>query len=135
MMLIAYAISGDTTLTHEAIAELRDVAEGLCRENLPAELTLGFDWESLVPGARVEGTFLRGYQHVANRSEALYVVQCLRRLSERFPDYSFYLSGTGELPMTQLKGGEFELFAETYERALATFRTSQTQGWRRGVRS
>lgn len=118
-MLFAYALSGEGLLTAEAIQELRSVAEDLARENLPAGDQLGFFWEGLQPGTVADGTFLRGYQHIADREEALWVVQTLRRLSERFPQYGIYLSGWGDLPMTQLRAGRFELFADTYDTALA----------------
>jgi hypothetical protein len=130
MMLFAYAISGDATLTPALIDELRDVATHLAEENLPCVVTLGFDWASLQPGP-VEGTFLRGYQRVADRTDALYLVQCLRRLSQRFPRFSFYLSGAGDLPMTQLQAGRFELFAETYDRALRAFEAAHAHPLRR----
>lgn len=132
-MLFAYALSGDTTLTAESIQELRQVAEGLAAENLPADDELGFVWDSLIPGTEAEGVFLRGYQQVRNRTQALWVIHTLRRLSQRFPQYRVMLSGWGDLPMTEVVAGEFELFAESYDRALATLAADNIQAIRRRI--
>lgn len=122
-MLFAYAISGDTLLSTEALDELRAAAAHIESEHMPSG-SFGFDWESLAPETRVEGTFLRGYQHVGTRTETLEVALALQALSARFPQYMIYMSGAGDLPMTQLVAGEFELFAETYERALDSVRVT-----------
>jgi hypothetical protein len=132
-MLFAYALSGETTLTAEAIQELRQVAEGLAQENLPAGETLDFVWDTLVPGTQTEGVFLRGYQQVRQRTQALWVVHTLRRLSQRFPQYRVILSGWADLPMSEIQAGEFALFGETYDRALATLAADNTQAIRRRV--
>lgn len=132
-MLFAYALSGETTLTAEAIQELRQVAEGLAQENMPAGESLDFVWDSLVPGTQAEGVFLRGYQQVRQRAQALWVVHTLRRLSQRFPQYRVILSGWADLPMTEITGGEFALFGDTYDRALAALAADNIQGLRRRV--
>ncbi|MNS22553.1 hypothetical protein D3C72_543500 [compost metagenome] len=134
-MLFAYALSGDTTLTGEAIHELRQVADDLAAENLPAGETLGFVWDALTPGTQAEGVFLRGYQQVRNRTQALWLINTLRRLSQRFPQYRVVLSGWGDLPMTEVVAGEFELFATAYDRALAALAADNTQGFRGRVSS
>jgi hypothetical protein len=134
-MLFAYALSGETTLSAEAISELRQVAEGLAQENLPAGETLDFVWDSLAPGTRTEGVFLRGYQQVRNRTQALWLIHTLRRLSCRFPQYRVMLSGWGDLMMTEVVAGEFELFADAYEVALAGLAHANTQPIRRHIRS
>jgi hypothetical protein len=118
-MLFAYAVSGNLTLTNAVIAELQAVADHLAHEYCPQSAGLGFVWGALVPGDTVNGSFLRGYDQVEDRTQALWLVQALRRFSERFPALTIYLSGWGELPMTQLKAGQFELFADTYDTALA----------------
>ena len=134
-MLFAYALSGETTLTAEAIQELRHVAEGLAAENLPAGEALGFTWDTLVPGTQAEGVFLRGYQQVNTRPQALWLIHCLRRLSQRFPAYRLYLSGWRDLPMTELAAGEFLLFGDTYGHALAGLAAEHTEPLRRHLRS
>lgn len=132
-MLFAYALSGETMLSAEAIAELRQVAFDLAQENLPAGSTLDFVWDSLIPGTQADGVFLRGYQQVRTRTQALWLIHTLRRLSERFPHYRVVLSGWADLPMTEIARGEFELFADAYERALATLAADNTQAIRRRV--
>lgn len=132
-MLFAYALSGDTTLSAEAISELRQVAEGLAQEHLPAGETLDFVWDALIPGTQAEGVFLRGYQQVRGRTQALWLIHTLRRLSVRFPSYRVVLSGWADLPMTELVAGDFEIFADSYERALATLTADHAQDVRRRV--
>lgn len=129
-MLFAYAISGDTLLSAEALDELRSAAAHIESEHMPSG-SFGFDWESLAPESRVSGTFLRGYQHVGSREEALEVALALQALSARFPQFMIYMSGAAGLPMTQLVGGAFELFAETYETALSHARVTIERAARR----
>jgi hypothetical protein len=126
-MLFAYALSAETTLNAETIAELRQVASDLAAENLPAGETLDFVWDALIPGTVAEGVFLRGYQQVRNRTQALWVIHTLRRLSCRFPQYRVVLSGWGDLMMTEIEAGEFSLFADAYEIALAGLAHANTQ--------
>ena len=132
-MLFAYALSGDTLLSAEVIAELRAVASGLAQENLPPGETLEFVWDSLVPGTQADGVFLRGYQQVRSRGQALWLIHTLRRLSQRFPQYRVMLSGWADLPMTEIASGEFALFGDAYERALAALAADHTQAIRRRV--
>ena len=134
-MLFAYAVSGDTTLTAADIRELSQAIATIGEEHLPAELSLGLDTNSLVPGTRVQGVFLRGYEQVFTKGEAMWMVQALRALSARFPTYAIFLSGWGELPMTELRGGEFGMFAETYQRALTEFAVTQRAMGRRQARA
>lgn len=117
-MLFAYTISGEMTLANEIIDELHQAVEAVERE-YPACGALPFDWDCLVPDSEVEGTFLRGYRHVESREATLSIVEGLRQLSAKLPACTIYLSGGLDLPMTQIEDGEFELFAETYESALA----------------
>lgn len=130
-MLFAYAVSGDTTLTASDIRALSAAIETIRLEHLPATLNLGLDTHTLVPGTRVEGVFLRGYEQIVTQGEAMWMVQALRTLSARFPQYGIFLSGWGELPMTELRAGAFAMFAETYERSLGEFAAAQNTMLRR----
>jgi hypothetical protein len=115
-MLLAFSISGETTLDAAMVRELRRTAEALAITLLP-QSDLGIDWSALKEGP-VEGSFLRGYKPLFERTAALNFVNYLKQLSVKLPQYAFYLSGWGDLPLTQLKAGEFEIFAAVYERAL-----------------
>lgn len=134
-MLFAYAVSGDTTLTAADIRELSLAVDTLRVEHLPSTVPMSLDPQTLVPGTRIEGVFLRGYDQVVTRGEALWLVNALRTLSARFPQYTIYLSGWGELPMTELRAGEFTMFAETYTRALTEFAATQTAMLHRKARA
>lgn len=124
-MLFAYAVSGDTTLTPSDIRTLASGLDAIRQEHLPAELGLGLDTNTLVPGTKLDGVFLRGYEQVHTKGEAMWLVNALKLLSARFPQYAIFLSGWGDLPMTEIRGGEFGMFAETYERALREFAAAQ----------
>ncbi|HEY9722712.1 MAG TPA: hypothetical protein V6D47_11905, partial [Oscillatoriaceae cyanobacterium] len=103
------------------VQALHDEVDRLSEEYLDAPLAL--DWARLVPNAQVHGPFLRGARHVRSRQNALCVIACLQRLSRRFPELRVYCSGAYDLPMTQLVGGEFELFGDAYASALAQLHT------------
>lgn len=130
-MLFAYAVSGDTTLTASDIRDLSLAIDEIRRAHLPTEMTLGLDAHTLVPGTRVDGVFMRGYQQLVTKGEAMWLVNGLRQLSRQFPAYTIYLSGWGELPMTELRAGEFTMFADTYERAHAEFAAAHSALLRR----
>lgn len=117
-MLFAYTMSGEMTLSSEIIDEIHQAVEAVERE-CPAGGPLPFDWDCLVPDSEACGTFLRGYRHVESRETTLAIVECLRLLSAKLPACTLYLSGGADLPMTQIEEGEFQLFAEVYEAALA----------------
>lgn len=115
-MLLAYSLTADGLLTAETIDAIRRTEEALGAELLGTpDLALG--WHHVAPGP-VEGTFVRGYAHTASRGRALALIEALRRLSREFPGVAVLVSGWGDLPMTTIRAGEFEMFADVYVRAL-----------------
>lgn len=118
MMLVAYAFSGELVLTPSFVEALHAEADRLATAFLDEPLPL--DWARVPVGEQVHGPFLRGARHVRSRRQALAAIASLQALSRRFPEVRLYCSGAYDLPMTQLAGGEFELFGETYAQALET---------------
>ena len=71
---------------------------------------------------------LRGYAPDAQKGEVLALLHALRHLSRRFPEATISISGGYGLLPTQLRAGNFELFSDAYENALAV-----ATGWKTPV--
>jgi len=124
-MLFAYHLSLDTEPATQAL--LRDAVDELNAALLPPGAGIMFLWDDVALDGPAAGA-LRGYAPGAERGEVLALVHALRVLSRRFPEASITLSGGFGLMPTTLRDGQFELFADAYERALAV-----PTGWKTSV--
>lgn len=115
-MLFVYAISWEGRAAGPTPQERSAVTDTLAQ--IAASLLTPTFSVGLAPPSPDAAT-LRGYAPVAHRADALALIESLRQLGERFSDLTIAFSGWGELPPTQIRGGQFELFRERYGRALA----------------
>lgn len=115
-MLFAYTIS--LAPSPATLAGLRDLVAEVNAALLPPGYGLAPLWDKVsAEGPTSEA--LRGYEPNVERGHLLALVHALRTLSRRAPELVISISGGHGLPPTQLREGEFEMFAEAYERALA----------------
>ena len=118
-MLLAYSLSATGTLTAETLAALKAYEVQAAAEAFKGYFAgLALRWDDVEPG-EVDGAFVRGYAQVGDRDRAVATVDALRRLSREFPGVAVLVSGWGDLPPTTIRAGAFELFADTYDAALA----------------
>lgn len=130
-MLFAFAVTADETLSPAALAELGTVATGLAQEYLGPGAVLSWQQPSAGPAGSV---FWRGALPLEERLQVLWRVAVLRRLSQRFPGLTVMISGWKDLPPTQLRAGEFQLFGDTYEPALEALAQVEIRAVRRHIR-
>jgi hypothetical protein len=116
-MLFAYNLSLETEPA--TLAVLRDAVDELNATLLPPGCGLVFMWDDIAEDGPGAGA-LRGYAPGAQQGEVLALIHALRYLSRRFPEATISLSGGFGLMPTLLRDGQFEIFAEAYEKALAT---------------
>ncbi|MDB5096910.1 MAG: hypothetical protein JWM80_1331 [Cyanobacteria bacterium RYN_339] len=121
-MLFAYTLTLDTEPATPAL--LRDAVDELNAALLPPGAGLYFMWDDVAAQGPAAGA-LRGYAPGAEKGEVLVLLHALRHLSRRFPEATISLSGGYGLMPSQLRNGQFELFADAYEAALAV-----TTGWK-----
>jgi hypothetical protein len=121
-MLLVYSLLASGDLTAETISALRRTEHALAKQVLgDAFKDLGFRWDDVQAGL-IEGTFARGYARAANRGRILALVDALLQLSREFPGVIVQFSGICDLLPTIIRAGEFEIFGESYDRALVEHR-------------
>lgn len=118
-MLIAYSLFATGDLTATTIDALRSAERRIAGQELGGNFAdLGFRWDDVRAGI-VDGTFARGYAKATTRGRTLAMVEALRQLSREFPGVAVQFSGASDLLPTTIRAGEFEIFGEAYDRALA----------------
>ncbi len=108
-MLFAYSIRWNTG---SLPAELSRNLELVNRNWLP-------EGQGLAPVIDRTARAMRGYETEVERGHMLAIVHALRELSARVPYVSVMLSGGHGLPPTTVRAGQFMLFGDAYEQALA----------------